>query len=35
MLKIRLKKCGRKGQASYRIVAMPAPQKETEEPLKN
>ena len=24
MLKLRLKKCGRKGQASYRIVAMPS-----------
>mgnify|MGYP001255133139 FL=1 len=27
MLKIRLKKCGRKGQASYRIVAMPSATK--------
>jgi small subunit ribosomal protein S16 len=24
MLKLRLKRCGRKGQASYRIVAMPS-----------
>ena len=24
MLKLRLKKCGRKGQESYRIVAMPS-----------
>ena len=27
MLKLRLKKCGRKGQASYRIVAMPSATK--------
>ena len=35
MLKLRLKKCGRKGQASYRIVAMPSARKEMEELLKN
>jgi len=27
MLKLRLKKCGRKGQESYRIVAMPSQTK--------
>ena len=27
MLKLRLKKCGRKGQANYRIVAMPSATK--------
>ena len=27
MLKLRLKKCGRKGQASYHIVAMPSATK--------
>ena len=27
MLKLRLKKCGRKGQTSYRIVAMPSATK--------
>ena len=27
MLKLRLKKCGRKGQARYRIVAMPSATK--------
>jgi len=28
MLKLRLKKCGRKGQASYRIVAMPSAKRD-------